>query len=238
MNMSNPYKKEVFSMDSCVPKYKTRAVYIVLSQTQTKFGRCIRAIAKQRYNHASIALDSGLTQLYAFARPQHCAVLQGRLVRESLERYTMGNGQPVPVAVYRIPVSEEAYQWVSGTIENMVDNPEYMYNLFSVLTYPIFKGFPVYHAFSCVEFIAYLLHALGYLGEKPFCRYKPDDLLPILKPLLVYQGDIRGCLHPSGADRRYFAPLNGAVVLEGIQSLLRITKRSVFYRVTDPVVQA
>lgn len=218
-------------MHRMAPTSKTRAVYIVLSQTQTKFGRCIRIIAKQRYNHASIALDSELTELYAFARPQRYAVLQGGLVRESLDRYTMGNGHPVPVAVYRVPVAEEDYRWVRDTIGKMLDNPEYMYNLFSVLTYPMFQGFSVYRAFSCIEFVAYLLYALGYLGEGPLCRYKPDDLIPILEPLLVYQGDIRGCLRWSGADYRYFAPLDSAVMVEGIHSLLRITRRSVFQRV-------
>lgn len=218
-------------MDQLAVREQESAVYIVLSRTQTKFGRCIRTVARQQYNHASIALDAGLTQLYAFARPQRYAVLQGGLVRETLDRYTMGGRQPVPVAVYRVPVPPEDYQWVSETIEKMLDNPEYMYNLFSVLTYPVFRGFSVDRAFTCVEFVAYLLHALGYLGEKPFCRYRPDDMIPILEPFLIYQGDIRGCLRWTGADYHYFAPMDGATMVEGLYALLRITKRSVFHRV-------
>ena len=210
---------------------KTCAVYILLTQTQTKFGRCIRTVARQRYNHASIALDSDLTRLYAFARPRHYDLLRAGLVRESLERYTMGNQRPVPAVVYRVPVTEEDYCWVMDTIEKMVDNPEYMYNLFSVLTYPVLKGFSVNRAYTCVEFVAYLLFALGYLGDKPLCEYKPDDLVPILEHFLMYQGDIRGCLRGSGADSRYFAPMDSGVVVGGARALLRITKRSVFDRV-------
>lgn len=207
--------------------HKDPAIYVILSQTQTRFGRCIRAIAKQRYNHASIALDPGLEEVYGFARPQRYALLQAGLVRESRDRYTMGNGCPVPVAVYRLPVTEEQYQWVRATVRQMVDNPEYLYNLFSVLTFPVLKGFAVRQAYSCIEFVAWLLHTLGYVGEeRPFCSYKPDDLIPLLPGYLVYEGDIRGCLPPS-ADERYFQPITPAMMTQGLWALLRITRRSV-----------
>lgn len=203
------------------------AIYVILSQTQTRFGRCIRAVAKQKYNHASIALDPDLTRVYGFARPNRYALLQGRLVRESRDRYTMGNGRPVPVAVYRIPVTQEQHRWVESTVHTMVDNPEYLYNLFSVLTYPVFQGFAVRKAYSCIEFVTWLLCALGYLGEgKPFCSYKPDDLTLLLSGYRVYEGDIRGCLPPR-EDPRYFAPLTPADLAEGLWSLARITKRSI-----------
>ena len=67
---------------------KTKAIYLMISQTGTKFAKSIRKIGKQQYNHSSISLDEDLRRTYGFARPQHNAVLMGRLVRESLERYT------------------------------------------------------------------------------------------------------------------------------------------------------
>lgn len=212
------------------PGYPDSAIYIVLSRTQTRFGRCIRLVARQQYNHVSIALDPALTQLYAYARPQQYALLQGGLVRETQDRYTVGGCQPVPVAVYRLPVSAEDHRWVKETIETMYRNPDYLYNLFSVLTYPVLRGFSVERAFSCVEFAAWLLHALGYVEEGPFCRYAPDDLRPLLAPYLVYEGDIRGCLPWTGADREYFAPLDWHTLTGGIAALARITRRSVFQR--------
>ena len=72
------------------PGYPDSAIYIVLSRTQTRFGRCIRLVARQQYNHVSIALDPALTQLYAYARPRQYALLQGGLVRETQDRYTVG----------------------------------------------------------------------------------------------------------------------------------------------------
>lgn len=202
------------------------AIYVILSQTQTKFGRCIRKVAHQQYNHASIALDDSLEEVYAFARPSRYDLLSGGLVRERRDRYTMGNRRPVPVAVYRIPVTNQQAQWVRDTVRTMADNPEYLYNLFSVLTYPVLKGFAVRQAYSCVEFAAFLLGTLGYLGQgKAPCTYKPDDLTLLLSGYLVYEGDIRGCLPPQ-EDRRYFAPLTPSDLAQGLWSLARITKRS------------
>ena len=202
------------------------AIYVILSQTQTRFGRCIRAVAGQTYNHVSIALDPDLSQVYGFARPNRYALLQAGLVRESRDRYTMGNGRPVPVAVYRLPVTQAQHRWVEETVSDMVDNPAYLYNLFSVLTFPVLKGFAVRQAYSCVEFAAFLLGTLGYLGEgKAPCTYKPDDLTLLLSGYLVYEGDIRGCLPPR-EDRRYFAPLTPSDLAQGLWSLARITKRS------------
>ena len=203
------------------------AIYVILSQTQTKFGRCIRKVADQTYNHVSIALDPDLSRVYAFARPPRYALLSGGLVRESRDRYTMGNGRPVPVSVYRIPVTGGQYQWVCDTVGTMADNPAYLYNLFSVLTFPLLKGFSVRQAYSCVEFAAWVLAALGYLGEgKAPCTYRPDDLPLLLSGSLVYRGDIRGCLPPT-ADERYFRPITPAMMTQGLWALLRITRRSV-----------
>ena len=46
-------------------------IYVLLTRTPTKFGALIRKVAKQHYNHASIALDSKFNHIYAFARKKH-----------------------------------------------------------------------------------------------------------------------------------------------------------------------
>ncbi len=219
-------KKGELTMNRALPAPDTHAIYVILSQTQTGFGRCIRAVARQTYNHVSIALDPDLSRIYAFARPSRWGLLQAGLVRESRDRYTMGSGRAIPVAVYRLPVTQAQHRWVEETVSAMVDNPAYLYNLFSVLTFPVLKGFSVRQAYSCVEFAAFLLGALGYLGEgKAPCTYKPDDLTLLLSGYLVYRGDIRGCLPPD-TDRRYFAPLTPSDLAQGLWSLVMITKRS------------
>ncbi|MBQ9949544.1 MAG: hypothetical protein IJO93_02355 [Clostridia bacterium] len=209
---------------------ENKYIYVMLSQTQTKFARCIRKVGKQKYNHAAIALDDSLSEIYAFARPQHNAIFLGRLVCESVERYTLRRGFPVPVVLLRIPVSEEEHAWIRTTIDTMLENPEYMYNLFSILTYPLFRGFATYKAFTCMEFVTYLLQHSGYLRDKLRFRYTPDELLCDFTPEVVYSGDIRGCLPDIRESDRYFAPVDMKIFLESIKSIFRITGRSLCRR--------
>lgn len=205
---------------------KTKAIYIVISRTGTRFARTIRKIGKQQFNHSSISLDADLRRTYGFARPQHNAVLMGRLVRESLERYTLGKDEPVEVAVFKIPVTEEQYDWVKKELALRINNKDYMYNLLSVLTYPILRGYSIENMYTCIEFVAYIMKHLGYLQDKPACKYTPDDLLVYFKDNMVYRGDIREIMTYNQKNKSYFAPMSKKVALGNMKSLFRLISRT------------
>lgn len=222
-------------MHNCITSYlnrqqnmentESRAIYIMISSTPTKFAHLIRLFGRVQYNHAAIALDADLNYLYAFARPQHKALLLGRLVRESLERYTLRKNVTVPVVVFRLPVTSAEYQYIESTIYNIQQDREYMYNLFSVITFPFFKGFETYKAFSCIEFVTYLLKKLNYPLSKPCFSYKPDDLLNLLTDNIIYQGDIRNCLVHNQTDCTYFAPLTMEAYAKSVNAIWELLKR-------------
>ena len=143
-------------------------IYVLLTRTPTKFGSLIRKIAKQQYNHASIALDDKFNHVYAFARKKHNTPLVAGLVRESLDRFTLKTEEPVPAVIFRIPVKSEQYAFISNLINNMLDNTDYVYNLFSVLSQPVFKGFATpyggyfYTLNSCIKKIQKRGHQLQF----------------------------------------------------------------------------
>lgn len=205
---------------------KTKAIYIMISRTGTKFAKSIRKFGKQQFNHSSISLDADLRRTYGFARPQHNAVLMGRLVRESLERYTLNSDEPVEIAVFKIPVTEEEYDWVKKELALRLNNGEYMYNLLSVLTYPVIKGYSIENMYTCIEFVAYILKKLGYLLDKPACKYTPDDLLTYFEDKLVYRGDIRGLMTYNPKKKNYFAPMTMKVAIGNTKSLIRLIART------------
>ncbi len=206
----------------------TNSIYILLSQTQTKFAKAIRKIGKQEYNHAAISLDESFSHVYSFARPQHNAVLLGGLVEESLIRYTLMSDDSVPVAVFKIPVSDENYLKIKEKIKIMKNNPNYMYNLFSVLSYPLTKGFSVNDTFTCVEFVVYIMQGLGFLTDKQSCRYKPDELADELDKYCIYKGDIRGCLPNTDDGTSYFAPFTLKLFCRSVKAFLKLVKRTSF----------
>lgn len=205
-------------------------VYLMISKTGTGFGKCIRLIGRQVYNHASISLDSNLDRTFGYARPQVRAYFLSGLVRESLYRYTTKKNISVPVVIFKVKVSKEKYDQIKKIIYDMLDNPEYKYNLFSVITFPILKGFSVYHTFSCIEFIAYLMEGTGYMSEKEGCKYTPDDLYEIFKDNIVYEGDIRGIMSGRYHEDRYFKSLNTRQCKNSILSLIEISKRTICRR--------
>ena len=84
-------------------------IYVMISRTTTGFGRVIRYIGRMQYNHTALSLDEDLKELYAFSRPQHHAIFMGRLVRETLDRYTMKKDRTIPVTIFRLKVTHEQY---------------------------------------------------------------------------------------------------------------------------------
>ena len=111
----------------------------------------------------------------------------------------------------------------------MLYNKKYVYNLFSVFLYPIFKGFTVKNAFSCIEFVAYILQSLGLLTEKQACKYKPDDLMLELKDYLYKDTDIRQCTKYNPKHNHYFDSFQWRTIPASIASIFRILKHG-FYR--------
>jgi hypothetical protein len=168
-------------------------IYIVISETPTKFGSVIRRFAKIKYNHASIAFEEDLRHLYSFGRRQHKNPLNAGLIREYPERFTLRRYSRVNVRIFRIPVSKTQYMLgKSRILEIKHDREGYLYNLLSVLSYPILKGFHTYKAYSCAEFVAHMLRVIG-IGEtpdRPDYGCTPEEIGSRLESQLIFEGNL------------------------------------------------
>ncbi len=200
-------------------------VYILISRSSTGIAKAIRLLGQQYFSHCAISLDGELRQIYAFARPEKHAPLMGRLVHESLDRYTLRRDTSVPVVLFRIPVSQEQYAWAEQSILAAYSDRDCVYNLFSVVTYPLVKGMTLPNSYTCIEFIAYILQNFGYLQKKPKHKYTPDDLVTELDDFIVYRGDVRECMTANPGDGRYFAPFRWHIVTGSLRTLWLLTKR-------------
>lgn len=205
-------------------------IYVLISQTHTGFASTVRRFGKVKYNHAAIALDKDMTELYAFARPKHSAVLLGRLVRESTFRYTLGKYPCVNVMIFRIPVTDEQYAWVGDTIHRILNSKDYIYNLFSVLSTPLTGGFATYKAFSCIEFVMFLLQGLGYPMDKPLYRYRPDDLVRLLSDTVYYRGNLLEYKRDDTVDTNYYRHMSPEEIFTSILVPFRLFYRLLFKR--------
>lgn len=201
-------------------------IYLIISKTNTRFGRLIRKFGKIQYNHASIALDNELSEIYSFARQRHSLVLSGKLVRENISRFTLNIATTVDVTIFEVSVTEEQYAEVKKLIYDIYNDREYLYNLFSVLTYPLTKGLSVYKAFTCNEFAMYVLTILGHKVEKPLFQYKPDDLLEILKDKVYYQGNLLEYVKEKSAVTDYFDGIGISDIQESAKCISKLLFRT------------
>lgn len=208
-----------------------RYVYIVISKTATRFGYVLRRVGHVRYNHAAIALDEELRELYSFARKQYHTALIGGLVQETVERYTLRKSTDIQVTVFRIPVNLMQYLQIQNEIERIKQDREYKYNLFSVLTFPVTKGFAVYKAYTCIEFVMNMMKEAGYKLSKPAYQYTPDELLDIFRQDIFFQGNLLEYCSLREKDDEYFQPIDLHKCIQSGSDLREIVHRSLFTRV-------
>ena len=208
---------------------KNKAIYVLLSRTQTKVASLVRRFGHVKYyNHCALALDKELTQLYAFARPEQHGLLLGKMVRETKDRYTNGDTVSIPACVLEIPVTEEQYELVSKRVREIENDKEYMYNFLSVITHPFKGGMSVYKSYSCVEFVAAILKMIDANLCKEACRYLPDDLYLHYQDKIAFEGDLRSYMSQSKRDDVYFKGLSWGLLFLNVVALDKIIRRCLF----------
>ena len=181
---------ENFSSGRDARKYH---IYIVLSQTPSKFGRIIRRLDGSEYNHASISFDDKLNQLYSFGRYRNSNPVHAGIVKEYLERFTLMKVSTIKTRIYEVQVTKDQYLLGKKRIlEIKHDREGYLYNLFSVLSYPLFHGFHTYKAYTCAEFVAHMLTVMGIsVGEtEGIHSVTPQYLSDTVEGSLVFQGNL------------------------------------------------
>lgn len=166
-----------------------RYLYVMVSRTDTGFARLIRRFTGCYYNHAAISFDCDLRQLYSFARRAYDLPLSACLTRESPLMYTRGQGD-AQIVLYRLPVPDERFIAARRTVQMMLRDGGYIYNVWSVFTYPLTRGLPAYKAQTCSEFTAGILRIAGLRLDRPDCRYHPEDFTHLLEGLEVYRGSL------------------------------------------------
>ena len=137
-------------------------IYIMLSHTNTAFGKIIRFFSHFTYNHVSISMSPSLQPLYSFARYHYNSALVGGFVEESLLRY-LYHGQNTQVRIYRIEINDEQFKKLQSIIESYSkDSQKYIYDTFGV-----FRGDTYISQYqrTCLSFTVSILRELQILSS-------------------------------------------------------------------------
>jgi len=168
-----------------------KQIYLVLTYTGTPLAKIVKFYTKKKYSHISIGLDSKLKELYSFGRLNPYNAFIGGFVHEGLNKGTFKRFKNTMGAVYSLNVTDEQYNSIINTIENIKNNKDkYKFNIIGLFFVSINKKYQKRDSFYCAEFVKYVL-------EKAFDKkllpdiIKPMDFLELENIELIYEGLFR-----------------------------------------------
>ena len=130
-------------------------IYIILSNTGTLFSKAIGMYTKKELNHASIAFDEELNEMYSFGRKSRHNPFNGGFVKENPVE---GLFQRATCAIYECEVKNSEYMRMKSIINEMEQQKQlYKYNLVGLLLVAVNIEMERPNAFFCSQFVATIM---------------------------------------------------------------------------------
>ncbi|NLY79826.1 MAG: hypothetical protein GX072_08055 [Lysinibacillus sp.] len=166
-----------------------KKVYLLFTDTGTLFTKMIKLYTKKAYNHASIAFDNQLQEVYSFGRKNPRNPFIGGFVKEDIRNAFFMNSR---CAMYSFWATEEQIQNMKKIIyEIEKEQQRYKYNLTGLITYTFNKPSQRKNAYFCSQFVAHVLkEGAGISFNKPVSLISPYELQCIENLNLEYEGPL------------------------------------------------
>lgn len=164
-----------------------KEIYILLTDTGTVFTRMIRLFTRRQLNHASIAFDAELKEIYSFGRRNPNNPFTGGFVKENLRGQLF---QSASCALYKCTVSKKVYERLRRHVQNFENNPgQYKYNLLGLFGILFKMKIERKNAYFCSQFVATVCANNGlHLVSKPPAITTPADFEDSDLLQLIYAG--------------------------------------------------
>ncbi len=160
---------------------REKKIYILLSDTGTILTRLIKSYTKKPYNHASIAFDAELIEVYSFGRKTAKNPFIGGFVREDIHSVIFSQAD---CAIYSLNITNDEFQQMHQYIQEIASKKEnYRYNFIGLFGVLFKKPIKRKNAFFCSQFVASVLKESKIidLEEREISLVKPSDLTDISK---------------------------------------------------------
>lgn len=166
-----------------------RDIYIVLTGTGTAFSGLIKWFTKAELNHASIAFDSELREVYSFGRKKMYNPFIAGLIHENFIDPFYSSAD---CAIYQLKVSDTEYETMYNHVQGMMEHQErYKYHLLGLIGVLLNIKFDREHAYFCSHFVASLFEATALQPvDKPSCFVTPEDFAASLGTHKIYSGKL------------------------------------------------
>ena len=181
-------------------------VYIALIYIPSAVGTFTKLTTGYGYSHATFSFDENLESCHAFSRLQKDTTFIGGYINENKSHYIYDTNKNVKIdtIIYKIPVTQQENEDIKKYIEEISNDNEYLYNLYSMCTLVALRGFRTYKAMHCTEFIAQIMTRISSIKmSKKWYKYLPKDINRDLQQYTFYKG-ILDTKNVKRADNDFF----------------------------------
>jgi len=166
-------------------------IYLILTYTGTIPSRIIKSFTKDEFSHVSIALDVELNEMYSFARLRKYNFFIAGFLHEKINEGTFKRFKNTKAKVYRFEVSDEQFDNIKNTINNVLkDKEKYKFNILGLCAVSIHKRIKREYYFYCAEFVKYVMEK-AFIDTKLPEIVKPDDFKKINGIKEIYSGYLK-----------------------------------------------
>ena len=152
-------------------------IFVLLMQTGTSVAKVLQFFTGKPYNHASVALDLTLEEMYSFCRNHIHFPLPAGFNQEIVGEGTLGRFLVIPCEIYAIPVTKEKKQEFEQNLAYFKNHRSmFSYNVLGLGTTFLRIRWSRKHKLHCSQFVATLLAQSGVRLNKPLSLHTPDDL--------------------------------------------------------------
>ena len=156
-------------------------IFVLLMQTGTSVAKVLQFFTRKPYNHASVALDLTLEEMYSFCRNHIHFPLPAGFNQEIVGEGTLGRFLVIPCEIYAIPVTKEKKQEFEQSLAYFKNHRSmFSYNVLGLGT-----------TFLRIRWSR--KHKLRL--NKPLSLHTPDDLRYISDAHLIYRGELNRFYH-------------------------------------------
>ena len=168
-----------------------KSIYVVLSQTGSIVSSILKLFTKDKYNHVSISLDSGLKEMCSFGRYYTYFPFWGGFVHEDANKGVMGNCKNAQTLILRFDATEEQISNIKNKVEEMFNSKKkYRYDMIGVFLALFNKKLTRKRRFYCSEFVKEILALYGVIDGSVCPKImKPMDFLS-LNGEKIYEGNL------------------------------------------------
>jgi hypothetical protein len=169
---------------------REKKIFILLTDTETILTRLIKSYTKKPYNHASIAFDAELMEVYSFGRKSAKNPFIGGFVREDIDSVIF---RQADCALYSLNITAAEFQKMYQYIQEIASEKEkYRYNFIGLFGVLFQKPIKRKNAFFCSQFVASVLKESKIIDceDEDLSLVKPSDLTHLANFELLFEGGL------------------------------------------------